>query len=300
MTKITIDDLFTVVYVLVDDWYRSTGKPLLGRKLGDTPEFSDSEMLTVMLGIDFFEFTSERRYLEFLRANYLVLFPRLLTQSQFNRRARQLRFLLNALRQTWACELGVQCEQHFLLDTTPVIVVGYRRDKTHSAFRGSAEYGYCAARRMKYFGYKLVMLTTAEGTPYAFELVPANTDERDAADEVLDTLPVGSHTWSDKGFLGEGWQAEWKAAGVNVWTAKRQNQKVQNPPEFDRFLNSIRERIEGTFDQLKEGGRSVEHTLARTVEGLGSRVIAKITSATLRLFLRRFMGIDVLTYTIAE
>jgi hypothetical protein len=32
----------------------------------------------------------------------------------------------------------------------------------------------------------LVMLTTLDGTPYASELVPGNTDEYEAADEVLD------------------------------------------------------------------------------------------------------------------
>jgi hypothetical protein len=42
---------------------------------------------------------------------------------------------------------------------------------------------------LKYFGYKSVMLTTLDGTPYASELVPANTDERDAADEILYALP---------------------------------------------------------------------------------------------------------------
>jgi hypothetical protein len=47
------------------------------------------------------------------------------------------------------------------------------------------------------------MLTTFGGTPYAFELVLANTDERDAADEILDTPPSNSHAWSDKGFLSE-------------------------------------------------------------------------------------------------
>ena len=130
--------------------------------------------------------------------------------------------------------------------------------------------------------------------------MPANTDERVAADEILDTLPPESHAWSDKGFIGEDWQDGWKRQGVHVWTAKRENQKVQNPPDFDRLLNSVRERIEGTFDQLKEGGRSVEHTLAHTVEGLCGRIIAKISSVILRLFLRRFMGIDVLTYTIAQ
>ena len=72
----------------------------------------------------------------------------------------------------------------------------------------------------------------------------------------------------------------------------------QNSPEFDRLLNKVRERVEGAFDILKEGGRSVEHTLAHTVSGLCSRIIAKITSVTLRLFLRRYFGIDVLTYTV--
>ena len=256
-------------------------------------------MLTIMLAIDFFEFTSERRYLAFIRANYRELFPKLLDQSQFNRRARSLRYLLNELRQDWARELGVQWENHFLLDTTPVVVVGYRRDKSHSNFRGSADYGYCAARRMKYFGYKLVMLTTLDGTPYAFELVPANTDERDAADEILDTLPCDSNIWSDKGFLDEDWQAQWaEQEGVHIWTPKRQNQKEQNPAQFDQLLNQVRERIEGAYDILKEGGRSIEHSLAITVDGLCARIIAKISSVTLRLFLRRFFGIDVLTYTV--
>lgn len=279
MTTISIEYLFLVTLVLVDDWYDRKGQYLLGRTVGSPPVFSDSEMLTIMLAIDFFEFSSERRYLAFIRANYLDLFPKLLDQSQFNRRARSLRYLLNELRQDWARELGVQWENHFLLDTTPVVVGGYRRAKRHSNFRGTADYGYCAARRMKYFGYKLVMLTTLDGTPYSFELLPANTDEREAADEILATLPGGSHVWSDKGFLDEAWQAKWAAQeGIHLWTPKRQNQKAQNPAQFDQLLNHVRERIEGAYDILKEGGRSVEHTLAITVDGLCSRIIAKISS----------------------
>ena len=295
---ISIDELLLVVFCLVDDWYQRKGARLLGRTVGAKPTFSDSELLTMMLAIDFFEFTSERRFVAFLRANYLALFPQLLDQSQYNRRARSLRDLLNALREDWATDLGVQFERHFLLDTTPVIAMGYRRDKRHSDFRGSAEYGYCAARQLHYFGYKLVMLTTLDGTPYAFELVPADTDERDAADEILDTLPPDSNAWSDKGFIDAEWQADWAEHAVHVWTTKRKNQKAQNPPEFDRLLNRVRARIEGAFDILKEGGRSVEHTLARTVDGLCTRVIAKIAGGILRLYLRRFFGIDVLTYTV--
>ena len=104
------------------------------------------------------------------------------------------------------------------------------------------------------------MLTTLDGTPYAFELVPANTDERAAADEILDTLPPDSNAWSDKGFIDADWQAAWAEQDIHIWTTKRKNQKVQNPPDFDRLLNRVRERIEGTFDSLKEGGRSLERT----------------------------------------
>jgi Transposase DDE domain len=295
---ISFVELLTVLFVLVDNWYQTEGARLRNRTVGAKTAFSDSEMLTLMLAVDLLEFTSERRFRAFIQANHLDLFPQLLTQSQFNRRARALRFLLDALHRAWAQQLGLQFEHHFLLDSTPVPVVGYRRDKTHSEFYGSAAYGYCAARRLKYFGYKLVLLSTLEGTPFTFELVPANTDERVAADEILDTLPADVELWVDKGFIGEDWQAEWRAQGVRIWSAKRINQHQQNPPAFDRLLNAVRERIETTYDQLKEGGRSLERTLAITIDGLCARVTAKIASLTMRLFLKKFFGIDVLTYTI--
>lgn len=98
-TFISIADWLLVTFVLVDDWYQHKGVYLLGRTIGSKPEFSDSEMLTLMLAIDFFEFTSERHYWALIRANYLDLFPKLIDRSQFNRRARNLRNLLNALRQ---------------------------------------------------------------------------------------------------------------------------------------------------------------------------------------------------------
>ena len=151
---------------------------------------------------------------------------------------------------------------------------------------------------MKYFGYKLIMLTTPGGIPYSFELVSADTDERDAADEIPGSLPAGSDVLADKGFVGDDWQSGWQAQGIRVWTDGRKNRHDQNHPEFDSLLNSVRERIEGVLDLLKEGGRSVEKTPARTVRGPASRITAKISSLTLRLFLRKFFGIDALTYTV--
>ena len=140
----------------------------------------------------------------FIRANYLALFPQLLDQSQFNRRARQLRLLIEAIRKYWLEELGVTLATEFLLDTKPLPVVGYKRSKKHSDFAGSAAYGYCASRNMHYFGYKLVTLSTMDGIPVAYDLVPANTDERLAAETVLSAIS-NCDVFCDKGFIGEEW-----------------------------------------------------------------------------------------------
>lgn len=164
-------------------------------------------MITLLLLLDFLPFPGETQFLGFIRANYLALFPKLLDQSQFNRRARNLRLLVEELRKHWAEWLGITLADQYLLDTKPVPVVGYKRSKRRSEFAGSATYGYCASRDMHYFGYKLVTLSTMDGIPVVYELVPANTDERLAAETVLARVR-NSDIFCDKGFIGADWQAE--------------------------------------------------------------------------------------------
>lgn len=298
MTSISIVDLLTTMYVLIDDWYKEKGKELLKGKPGVKPELSDSEMITLVLAMDFIPYPGETQFVAYMRANYLDMFPDLVDQSQFNRRARGLRLLIEKLRRSWVGVLGGTKETQLLLDTKPIPVVGYKRSKRHSDFRGSADYGYCASRKMHYFGYKLVTLTTLDGLPIAYELVPASTDERKAAETVLVHVR-NMDIFGDKGFIGVEWQAQiYEQTGNRVWTTKRANQKVQNPPEFDRILNRVRERIEGAFNEIQNTGRNLERLLAKKVVGLCTRVIAKMTSHALKLLLRRDFGIDVQTFSL--
>jgi len=299
MTSITASDLLTIMFVLVDDWYQTQGVQYLKGKPGAKPEFSDSEVITLLLAMDFIPFPSETQFLGFIRANYLELFPRLIDKSQFNRRARALRLLVEELRRAWLIQLGVFQHTRFLLDTKPVPVVGVKRSNRHSDFAGSASYGYCPSRSMKYFGYKLVAITTFSGIPVVYELVPANTDEREAAEAVLVYLR-GCQIIGDKGFIGMEWQAQVYAWTQNqIWTPKRSNQYQQNPQALDRWLNSVRERIEGVFHELTNTGRDLEGLLAKTLVGLCTRVIAKMTSHALKYVLNFLYGIKVQTFEMA-
>lgn len=297
MNSISVSDLLLIIYVLVDDWYQANATDFRQGRPGKRPKLSDSEVMAIMLAMDYIPFPSERQFVAYLRANHRDLFPDLLDQSQFNRRARAVAPLLERFRQSYLIRLGVTLASAGLLDTKPVPVVGYRRSKKRSDFLGSAAYGYCASKRMHYFGYKLVTISTVSGIPLIYDLVPANTDERLAADTLLDRL-IGFHLFADKGFLGQAWQTQvHRLTGNWVWTPKRQNQTAQQPASFERWLNGLRLRIEGLFNEIQNVGRNVERLLAKTVCGLCARIVAKITSHLLKYVLRHDFGIDVLSFS---
>jgi hypothetical protein len=300
MTSIPLTDLFIIVYVLVDDWYQTKGRLYLQGKPGAKPEFLDSEVMTVMLMQEFIPYPSETQYIAFIRANYLALFPKLVSQSQFNRRARNLRLLVEKLRQYWLQRKAWHDQHCFLLDTKPVPVLSYKRNKQQSDFLGSADYGHCASRNLNYFGYKLVTISTLFGIPICYELVPANTDERQAAEAVIDHF-VLCDIFGDKGFIGLAWQTQiFDQTGNLVWTPRRSNQKTQNSPALNRFLSSKRERIEGVFHEIQDVGRNIERLLAKTVLGLATRVIVKMTSHFLRRLLLVDFGVNVQTFAVSS
>ena len=312
MNSIDFESLLIIIFVLVDDWYKSEAKFCSGKSPGTKPEMSDSEIITLALVMDYLPFPGESQFIGFIRANYKQWFPTLLERSQFNRRLRRLEPKLEILRRTWVGQLGGFNADSFVIDTKPIPVVGYRRSKRHSDFYGSADYGYCSARKMsarhaasqaacaiallKYFGYKLVVLSTLKGLPIAYDLVSANTDERLAVEGVLQTV-YGSDVYGDKGFIGQDWQQDvTRATGNRIWTIQRENQHQQVSSTLKRLISRIRQRIEGVFHEIQNTGRNPERFANKTVRGLATHMAAKMTSHTLRLLLRRQFGIDVLTF----
>ena len=57
--SLDVETLFTIIYVLVDDWYQTKSKKQLVGKRGRKPKFRDSEVITLLLAMDFIPFPSE-------------------------------------------------------------------------------------------------------------------------------------------------------------------------------------------------------------------------------------------------
>jgi hypothetical protein len=72
---------------------------------------------------------------------------------------------------------------------------------------------------------KFVAITTFDGLPVLFEMVAANTEERDAAFEVLSYLR-SCDIFGNKGFIGTQWQQEVKEQSGNRMQRARKNRGI--------------------------------------------------------------------------
>jgi hypothetical protein len=285
----SVETFLTVLYCVVDELYQQLAPTWLAGKVGCKPKFSDSEVLTLMIAQHWCGFQKEANWLRFIQNNYWALFPRLLDQSQFNRRARNLCWLLNRLRHHIVEQMGALQAVVRLIDGTPIHVRHWRRyGKTHLMLPEAA-LGHCAAKKETFYGYRLVVMTTPDGVITDWELIPGNADEREAAWDLLyeyrNLLGLG-----DKGFLERlRQQVLEEDRAVVLLTPKRKNQKAQNPPGWDAALNRVRRLIETAFSQSKEGF-GLEKPYARSLWGLLARLIAKLTGLTMAAWFNKQNG----------
>ncbi len=117
-----------------------------------------------------------------------------------NRRKRDLWSVILAVRVSLQLVLeALQLEKTAAIDSAPVPCVGYKRAKHASAFVGTADYGVCSSKAMKYFGCKFHSVVSLTGIILGFLLTPASRYDNQPVVELLDSF---SHHL--KRLLGDG------------------------------------------------------------------------------------------------
>lgn len=256
-----LDTLLTAIYVLVDDFLPERRGP------GRPPKITDAELITLAVAQVFMGLPNDRQFLALASYRLGRLFPYLPKQSGYNKRLRKLAPEISRAINHLAFNSPGFCDSLRLLDSTPVPCGASRETTRRSEFAGIAAYGYCRSHSRYFWGFRLYLLCSADGTPIAFELAPANASEREVAREMLERVPLAGHTViADKGFAGaefEGWMADRGA------TFLRPDRKDEEP----RFgsLGRIRQWIESVFWTCK-GQFGLERHGARTLPGLCARV----------------------------
>src|SRR5947208_2980961 len=121
-----------------------------------------------------------------------------LSVSGFNRRLHALSDWL-ALIVEQLTSLLAQGES-FILDSMPLPVCKRVRASRCRKVRGRPYCGYCAAKKEKFFGWRLHLIGTPAGVPVSFQLVPAALHDLTPIHELAVVLPPGARLFGDKAY----------------------------------------------------------------------------------------------------
>lgn len=125
----------------------------------------------------------------YARTHLRLYFPRLLHQSGFNRRARDLMAVLcamgPAIGRRASAILNLPLPAYEVLDGIAVPLMQRSRGMQHRSFRDEAAIGRGGSDNQWYYGVKLLAGVDAHGFLSGFVVGPANTEERWLAEALL-------------------------------------------------------------------------------------------------------------------
>ena len=241
-------------------------------------------MTFVYLSVD-----SENAWFSFVKRNYRHLFPQLCSRSRFNRTRRALIQITELLRQKMISVFPIPVSSYYIIDSFPLAVCKFGRARYCKAFRGhGADYGKCPSKKETYYGYKVHALITLEGYIASFEITPASTDDREGLRDLADH-------WSnvtilaDKGYVGKNMKQEMQEKNICLFALKRSNSKENWPKSVRQLIFKLRRRVETVFSQLS-GQLNAERVLAKSFQGLCTRLVNKVLAYNLCIALNSIFG----------
>jgi len=272
-----LDTLLTALYVeLTDRIIPVRGFTRCGP--GGRPEVTDAELVCIAVAQVLLRFDDERHWLRIAPRLIGHLFPRLLRQSEYNTRLRQLAQLMEAAVRWLADATPATAEQLRLMDATPVPCGASAVTAKRSGLYGYAGYGYCPSHSRWYWGCKLLLICTCDGTVTGFSLAnPKLHGERDQARQTLERQPAnrpgpGTAVVTDKGLSGQ--ETEEFFAGDDLsLTLIRPARKDEKQPR--PFPNWLRQRVEAVIWTLKNQ-LGLERHGGRIPAGLWARIIQRL------------------------
>jgi hypothetical protein len=195
-----------------------------------------------------------------------------LSVSRFNRRLHARRDWLYGIISV-VVALYAQGET-FIIDSMPLPVCRRVRASRCKKVRGKAFCGYCAAKREKFFGWRLHLICTPDGGPVSFDLRPTAEQDLTPIHELTVSLPEGATVFGDKGDISDPDAAAiFAATGVRFVAVRRRNM-TPNSWADDYDLRHFRKRIETVYSQLEAMG--IQHLHARTNLGFDLKAYASL------------------------
>lgn len=224
------DDFIIATYCLiVDELARieaeQTNQRL--RRAGFTPKLSDAEVITIEICGEFFKLHSDSDIFAYFTAHYRAFFPNLTERTLSVRQAVNLHQLKQVIWQRLAHKSEQDKGSLQVIDTLPYPVGGFTRRFRLKCFRGIADVGHCAAKKMTYYGFKIGLRVSSIGMITHCPLLDARSHDVNHTEELLEA--VSGLVAADKGFIDQDRQYYLAERGTTLVTPSRSNSKDASP-----------------------------------------------------------------------
>lgn len=270
-----LDTLLTALYVDLEDRVLPAMGWSRAHRPGRKPVLSDAELVCLAVAQHLLGIASERRWIRYARRHLSGMFPHLPGQSGYGKRLRGCAGLLAAVTTELARDTASWHDVLRLVDSTPVPCAASRQTVKRSDLAGHAGYGYCASHSRYFWGFRLYLITTAEGMPVIWGLANPKIGEREVTQALLERehhlVRAGQVILGDKGFAGADFEAFIRQdLGAHLIRPDRKDE----PARFGK-LARYRQWIEAVIDTLK-GQLTLEDHGGRTLAGVYARVAARL------------------------
>lgn len=274
-------DFIVMIFVSVDDFYNEFIKVHKIRHRGFSPKLSDSEVISMEIIGEYLGFHKDTDIYKYFKNHWLNLFPNMCDRSNFVRQCANL-YRVKEMFFKYLTQNKQKMIQ--IIDSMPIEVCKFVRAKHTNLFKDSANYGKWFGET--FFGYRLHLKINSSGMIRKFILAPASEHDITYAESLIEN---DRNCWilGDKGYRSKPLHKKlWEQCSIYLHTSIRRNEKSSSnlPKNIIHKLTGIRRLIETVNGQLEEQF-SIKKTTARDLWHLINRIIRKILSHTLCVFL---------------
>jgi hypothetical protein len=282
------DDFIIAVYLVVCEHYQVIKKQYRLRRGGFAPDLTDEEAITIEICGEYFKLECDKDIFAYFHKHYLHFFPKLTDRSLFVRQAANLWQVKAAIQKRLVMVSGQASDPVQVIDTLPLPVCVLTRARRDRCFEMEADYGYCAAKDMPYYGFKLGLRISRMGMITHYPLLAARPHDIQSLDSLLEGFEGVAP--ADKGFIDQYRNALLlERHRILVVTPARKNMQTDLPKPLRQFCWRIRKFVETVGSHLTERFK-VDQIRVHDLWHFQHRLIRKILAHTVCVFLNLMFG----------
>jgi hypothetical protein len=235
------------IYCFIDDFLKATH-----HKEDQRCKVSDAEVLTVAVAAMLYfggNFEKSRCVL-----HELGLMPSMLSRSRFCRRLHRLSDLLQVIFHRLGDVLkSLNRESRYILDSFPVAVCDNIRISRCRLVKDEMFRGRIQSKRRFFYGVKVQVLTTIDGVPTEFCILPGACHDLQGLAELAFCLPEAAQVFVDAGYNFYEWEDYLQETeNLKLQVPRKKNSKRAREPHLETYKSLMRKYIETTIGEVEK------------------------------------------------